>query len=146
MELQYPIKTDQIKFVLRRDEGFGPVPVFTVSIDGNGNVEYEGIENVRVKGKHSSKISQVKVLKLFSQTLELGILDLETNYVAETIYSIHDNKIFALDRCGTDLPSSELEIGIGKKRKKIYNNQGAPKRLVEFEELIIKLSGVHVWI
>ena len=146
MNLKFPIKTDQIKFVLRRDEGFGPVPVFTVSIDGNGNVEYEGIENVRVKGKHSSKISQAKVLKLFSQTLELGILDLDTNYIAETIYSIHDNIIFASNLCSTDLPSSQLEIRIGKKRKKIFNYEGAPKRLVEFEELIIKLSGVHVWI
>jgi hypothetical protein len=39
----------------------------------------------------------------------------------------------------TDLPSSELEIHIAKNVKKIYNYQGAPKRLTEFEKLIDKL-------
>ena len=60
---------------LQRTSCYGPCPIYTVTIDAVGNVNYEGAKNVRVVGHQSDRIplSGVRaILKLRSELVSLG--------------------------------------------------------------------------
>lgn len=144
MKIEFPILLDELKFVYRRNHGFGFTPVFKIIVYGKGTVEFTGYENVKTIGKKKWQIEKSKILKLFSNAIELGIFELEPRYDLENKYKISGNKIICDSMGLTDLPSSNLEIHVSRDVLKICYELGAPKRLHRFEYQIIKLCNQHI--
>jgi hypothetical protein len=88
MKIQYPVLLDELKFVFRRLQGFGAFPVYEIVIYGNGIVNYEGFEFVKITGKQTSILEKSKVLKLFKKAIELDVFELDSKYAGEIVYSI----------------------------------------------------------
>jgi len=49
---------------LSRGPCYGPCPVYTVKIKGDGHVEFEGQKNVKVKGKQTGQITQAQFAEI----------------------------------------------------------------------------------
>jgi hypothetical protein len=146
VKISYPIPLFQIAFSLSCEKCKEPSPVYHFQIFGNGKVEYFGTDNVKVKGLQSSQIDQKDVLQLFQTMMEYGILEMKNNYNIKEVYKIESDKIDCFFENTDNLPTTVLEIHLGKAEKKIYNTQGAPQRLIDFQNLLIELSGANKWI
>jgi hypothetical protein len=146
MIINFPIPLTDLKFKVKRTPCFGACPVYELIIDGSGQVDYLGTSNVCVVGSRMGNIDKSKILILFQQAIELGIFDLDSKYLYKSDYVINNDSIDCIAINSTCLPSITIEIRIGKKVKKIYNYQGAPKRFYDYLNLLDSLSGANIWI
>lgn len=146
MKLSFPLSTDDLSFLLEYENNTNFLPAFRLEIYGSGGICFFGIANVKNIGIVKDKIEQKKVLTLFEKLIEFDLLKIENNYVHKNVYEIKDNQIECLYEHLTDTQNTSLDINIGKIKKKIYNSYGAPQRLLDFQELMIKLSGANKWI
>ena len=128
---------------LQRTLCFGPCPVYTLMIYGDGRVEYDGIEFVNVFGHQKKTISPDKVRKLFE---EFNRIDFPA--LAEKI------SVFTASSCGsstTDVPSTEISLKLnGKNLTMKHGNECYEdpifKPLDEMANMIDTVVEVKDWI
>jgi hypothetical protein len=87
-------------------------PSYSLRIDGNGNVQYNGISNVRSMGLHTSKISPGDLNRLVTRFKEIYFLYLRSNYES------------------TDKPSSQqqrvsVSLQLGDRHKRVEYTEGS---------------------
>jgi hypothetical protein len=146
MKLKFPIQLNELLFFLDREKNNSLYQAYHLEIYGNGHVTYYGIENVRLNGTQSNKITLNEVQNLFEKAMEYNLLDLKNNYALKNVYKLQDSKIECFYENIENLQNTCLEIRIGKIIKKIHVYQGAPIRLIEFQNLIDEISNVNKWI
>jgi hypothetical protein len=64
-----------VEIVLERTSCFGTCPSYIVTLDGDGNVVYQGREFVRVTGEHRTKIDPAKVDDLVREFQRIGFFN-----------------------------------------------------------------------
>ncbi|MCG2790718.1 MAG: hypothetical protein L6305_03090, partial [Actinomycetia bacterium] len=76
-----------------------------------------------------------------------GFFELKSEYDTENDYKLDRNGIVQYSEIiMTDLPTYEVEIKIGNKKKKIMDYLGAPKRFRQFENMIDRICKSERWI
>lgn len=125
---------DGLVITMKRDECFGPCPVYSVSIHGDGTVVYEGSKYVKVEGKRDYKIPKTRVKELVREFYRIGFFSLKDSYTSL-------DKGNGLVEEVTDLPGTTTTITIGGRTKSVYNYYGGPKALERLEDKIDKISG-----
>jgi hypothetical protein len=122
---------------LERHACYGTCPVYTVTIHGDGRVEYSGENYVKVKGTQEARVEPAVVKTLLAEFARVRFLSLPD---------------YALDKCScrrcTDFPSAITEISAGRANHRVKHNHGcgcAPKGLFELESAIDKAANSEQW-
>lgn len=113
-------------------------PIYKVSIDARGNIEFEGIEFTRVRGRQTAEIPPSLVADLFKTVQRIGFFELRNRYVSipnrdgsETIVT-HPLPVL-------------VTVTANGKSKRIENQLGGPKGLAELERQIDETAGTSRW-
>lgn len=124
---------------LERTACFGECPVYTVSIDGKGNVTYEGARFVRVEGRQTDRIPLSRVAEILATAERIGFFELRDKY--RTIRNPDGTETIV-----TDLPTTFVRITRDGRSKRIEDYIGAPDGLRELERQIDEAAGTKRWI
>jgi len=126
---QAPSSTD-VTITLERTICFGTCPAYTVTITGDGRVEYEGKEFVQVKGRASATIRPQDVAALVEAFEKARYFELQDKYTANI----------------TDMPTTITSIRLDGRYKRIVDYYNAPPGLKELERLIDRVAGTEKWV
>jgi hypothetical protein len=119
---------------LERTMCFGKCPVYTLTIYGDGTVNYEGKKHVAVMGSQMASISEHKVNQLIDEFMRINYFSLQNSYTKRGV---------------TDMPSAITSIRIGGREKTIRHYHGdrtAPPELKKLERRIDEIAGSARWI
>jgi len=122
---------------LQRGGGFGPYPVYNLTIYSDGSVEYEGISFVKIEGKKNSQIKPDQIEELVKEIKSLEFFSLRDQYPPSN----------------TDMPFVQLSIILDGQSKSIQHygslSCGAEQvleRLCELESKIDTVVNSNQWI
>ena len=121
----------EVLITIERGACYGTCPIYSAQISGDGTVIYNGIENVKVKGKKRFKIPKVKVQELVKAFESINYFSLKDKYETD------ENGMRI-----ADLPPVTTSISLKGKTKKVIHNYGAPKELRELENKIDEAAGL----
>ena len=108
---------------LERTPCLGRCPSYRISIYNTGRVLYEGYTFVEREGNFETQLDQSELEQLKKVMEQIDIFTLKDKY----------------DSYKTDIPSCILHLNDGEQSKKIYDRDGAPLSLMNFEKLIDKI-------
>jgi len=109
---------------LRQTSCLGSCPVFSLTIDGNGNVTYVGKQFVKVKGEQKFAISKNEVEELLQAFYALNYFSLKDEYTEDV----------------RDLPSSITSLKHRGRYKQVINCVGGPIELSALEETLARIA------
>jgi hypothetical protein len=133
-------RSHDVTITLERTTCFGTCPAYSLTIEGDGKVTYEGKDFVRVKGVQHSKLDEAAVEKLVQAFLDVHYFDLLDDY--ETFKGPD-----GVERTEPgDAPTFYTSLRIADRSKKIKDHLGAPKALSELEDKIDAIVGSKRWI
>lgn len=125
---------EDMVITLERTPCYGFCPVYKLTIQGNGNVVYEGEDFVKTKGIMEISIPKAKIDQLVEEFERVGYFSLNNYYTERTI---------------TDAPSVITSITVDGKTKTIEHYHGdfdAPEELTELEDAIDEIVNSDQWI
>ena len=67
---------------LERTSCYGPCPVYTVTVDAQGVVTYDGEKFVRVIGRRTARISRSAMARLLASAERIRFFELQDSYTA----------------------------------------------------------------
>jgi len=121
---------NSLVITLERTGCFGFCPAYSLTIYGDGVVEYEGHYFVAVKGNQTANIAAEQVQRLLTSAIEIKYFNLADEYYAPI----------------EDVPTYTTSITVDGTTKKIVDYAGAPDRLREFENMIDDVAGSDKWV
>lgn len=133
------LSDDDLKAVtvnFERKACFGTCPAYTVTIHGDGRVEYVGKSDVKEQGSRQGRVDKAAVKALMSQ------------FAAAKFWSLSD---YAGEKCCsvcTDMATAVTELtvkGVSHRVLHYYGCSCAPKALFELEFAIDKSIKVEQW-
>jgi hypothetical protein len=132
----YPCAHDLsgVIITLERTMCFGKCPVYTLTIHGDGTVDYEGKKHVGVMGRQKARMSEDKVSQLIDEFVRINYFSLQDSYTKRGM---------------TDMPSAITSIKIGGREKTVRHYSGdrtAPPELKELEKKIDEIVGSAKWV
>jgi hypothetical protein len=130
---------DAFAITLERTTCFGACPAYTVTIDANGTVTYEGKRFVRVEGGQSSSIDQSAVAALLETINRIGFFQLRDEYRYLRAGNGRSTTV-------TDLPTAFVSVTLGNRSKRVEDYLGAPEGLKQLERLIDETAGTQRWV
>ncbi|RPJ63468.1 MAG: hypothetical protein EHM12_02240, partial [Dehalococcoidia bacterium] len=116
-----PVVQEELVIKLERTACFGACPVYSLKINGNGTVVYEGKDFVRIKGVEETTVGPEIIDQLLQAFEEAGYFSLNDSYTG-----------FGK----SDMPHANTSISIGSRAKSIRHylgDQSAPGKLTELE-------------
>ena len=125
--------SDDFVIKLERTACFGTCPVYAVSIDASGNVEYDGKKFVRVEGRQTDRIPVSRAARLLATAERIGFFDLGDRY--RTIRNPDGTETMV-----ADLPTTVVTITRAGQSKRVEDYIGAPQGLKELEREIDDLA------
>ena len=135
-------------------------PGFELLIRNDGTVEYNGESSgLKQQGQRTSRISKEDFQKLVRKVQQIHFFNLENHYDDYPLDQREDisgkspkpsgsaaaTEATAEKTIITDLPSQIVTIVSSNRTKSVEDRMGAPKGLVELEELIIALTHASQW-
>ncbi len=135
---------------LSRTACFGACPIYTVTIDADGKIIYEGEKFVKKSGRVESHITQEQVKQLVAEIENADYFSLKDKYTDRS------------DGCPTnwtDSPAAITTIRLGEREKTIVHDYGCterdkggesgrvyPHELYELESKIDEIVNTKQWI
>lgn len=127
-----------LQITLDRGPCFGSCPVYSVMIDANGNVVYQGTMFVAVEGKQTTTISEEQLGALVTAFKDIDFFSLKDSYEAGA----------------TDLSTTTTILTMNGRTKTVFNygvgcdNElgPAPQKLCDLETLIDETVNVNQWV
>jgi Domain of unknown function (DUF6438) len=117
---------------------YGNCPAYKLTIYGDGRVEYDGIRDVKTKGKKTGKISESDIRVILSAFAKADFFAIGENVSAEKC---------SCRQC-TDFPTALTEISLKDTSHKVNHYLGcgcATKELYSLEEQVDQLTKVEIW-
>jgi Domain of unknown function (DUF6438) len=115
---------------LERTVCFGKCPSYTLQIEGNGKVSYNGRDFVAVKGLQTSQISPDAVKALVDEFLKLDFFSLPDSMVQEV----------------TDVPDVTIGLTLDGKRKSIFDRMGSTPEIQALENRVDQVANSAQWV
>lgn len=128
---------------LERSVCFGACPAYTITIDANGNVTYDGKEFVAQSGLRESTVSPAALEPLIAKIRDADFFQLEDDYG----YNNQDVcEVFA-----TDHPTAIVTVRLNGNTKTVQHYHGCQgfereDVLYEIEDMIDEISNSAQWI
>jgi hypothetical protein len=120
-----------VVITMQRGACFGFCPIYTVTIYGNGKVEFMGERFVDSVGAYTDSIAVEEVKKLVHAFHTTGFFTMQDEYTNPHV---------------TDLPSVRTTFSGTGKTKSIHDYYGAPAELKNLEKLIDSIARTQKWI
>lgn len=120
---------------LERQACYGMCPVYTLRIDGDGKVTFEGKDHVKAKGEKTKKLDRATVDALASKIESSGYFTMSW--------------MDPCDRVATDNPTVTVDITAKGHTRKIvdyHGNRCIPNELRDLEKEIDRVAGVDAWL
>jgi len=117
---------------MERTACHGTCPIYKLTIEGNGDVIYEGQDFVQVKGKQTASLGPAQIQDLVSAFEQ-------AKFVTLTDYTHEDS---------TDSPSVITSITRNGKTKTVhhyYGDNSAPQELFDLESKIDQITNSKQW-
>jgi hypothetical protein len=115
---------------LERTVCYGKCPAYTLQIEGNGKVSYDGKAYVQVQGPQTSQIDAKAVQALVDEFFKIDYFALKDTFT-EPI---------------SDMPTTITSISIDGKKKEVYDYYGAPSSLKALEAKIDEVANSAQWV
>jgi len=131
------LKTSTIS--LSRKGCFGACPIYTVTIHGDGRVQYSGKKYVKVAGEQQGFMPPETIRTLFDE------------FETAKFFSIADQYSQAHCACKrrcTDMPAAVLELSLKGNTHRINHYYGcgcAPRILFDLERTVDKAANIEKW-
>ena len=127
---------------LVRTECFGTCPSYKLTIDADGGVVFEGINHVKMKGRHKGQISKEKIQLLMNEINHAKFFSLRNNYTS--------GKSVCAELV-TDNPTTTTSLKMGGRSKTVQHYHGCsgpkvPKHLDLLEDKIDEIAHSIQWI
>ena len=116
-ELPIPQDLNDFQVILYRSMCYKRCPDYTLTVEGNGEVTFEGRYYTAVKGTVSSTISPDKLIEIVNEIHKAGFFNLEDSYYEPA----------------TDRPTYDLSVQFGGRQKKVTSYGTRP---AQFEILL----------
>src|SRR5215467_4275748 len=100
---------------MERKGCLGSCPAYTVVVHGDGRVEYEGREHVKVKGSRQGKTDRETVKWLVGVLAERNFMTIGDDYSANDCHC---------RRFCTDMPSAVTEVSVGSNSHRVWHYYG----------------------
>ncbi len=123
------------QITLERQPCFGFCPVYTVTLHGDGRVEYDGTQNVEVSGPQTATIDPAAVQSLADDMVAAGYLDWEDAYMNQEVTDM-----------AYVITSITLSDGTTKRIEHYYGDFSAPEALTALEARIDETAGSAQWV
>jgi hypothetical protein len=126
------------KIVLERTACFGTCPVYTLTVNSSGVVEFVGTNHVKATGPQTGRISPQSFAQLVKKIDEIDFFNLRARYDGKNP-----------DGSGstvTDLPTRKTTVTRGDQTKTVEDYFRGPPGLIELELLIDELAKSSKWI
>ncbi|HEU4953676.1 MAG TPA: DUF6438 domain-containing protein [Gemmatimonadales bacterium] len=124
---------------LEREPCFGTCPVYRVSLDGGGKVDFVGTRFVSREGADTSRVPADEVVRLVDSLDAAGYFALADQYVPDSP---------ACGRYATDAPTVTISVQSKGRSKTVRHDHGcvgAPAALTGMERLIDSVAGTGRW-
>jgi len=125
---------NKVTITLERTACHGFCPVYTVTIQGDGTVVYEGHDFVKTKGTVEITMPKEKIKQLLEEFESIDYFNLNDKYTERTI---------------TDAPSVITSITVDRRTKTIEHYHGdfsTPEELTRLEDRIDEIINTDQWI
>jgi len=135
-----PVDADD-RITLERGPCFGACPMYTLTVWGDGRVEFDGRRFVAQEGRDTAQVPPADVARLFALADSIGFHDLPADITPANERA-----------CGgawTDMPSATVTIERGAASHTVNHYHGcpaAPESLTRFEERIDQVAGTRRWL
>jgi hypothetical protein len=136
-----PVAADSLDVVItiERKGCLGECPAYKVAITRDGNVSYDGLAHVRVKGEARGHLDSRAVDRLLAEFTRIDYWRLDDEYRE---LRNPDGTSWGM----TDLPTTITSVSLSGRVKSVTNYLGAPASLGELERLIDEVVGVKRWV
>lgn len=125
---------DNVEIRLARGACFGFCPVYSVTINGAGEVRYEGRNFVNIVGQRTASIPTENVARLVARFEEIGFENLQDAYRAEV----------------TDLPTYTVTLTRDGHTKTVADyggvSAGMPRAVRDLQDEIDRVAGTAQWV
>jgi hypothetical protein len=125
--------------MLARTGCYGSCPAYTVTIHGDGRVEYNGKRYVKVTGAQTGRMEEAAVRGLLGEFAKAGFLSIADQY---------GESACACDRVCTDMATATTELSVSGTTHRVVHYRGcvcAPKALFDLEQAIDKAANTEQW-
>jgi hypothetical protein len=125
---------------MQREGCYGPCPVYSVRVQGDGSVAFTGESSVRVVGAATGQVPTADVERLVGAMLDSDYFSLESDGGCGP----GDRVTFTTDASGA---TTSLTWGERTKTIRDYHgNSCAPRVLRSIEDLIDEIAGTALWV
>ncbi len=129
-----PWDLQDVKIELSRSMCYGRCPAYSVTIRGDGSVDFNGERYVQIPGKHDARIARDAVMELVRQFESAKFFAAGDKYIAEV----------------TDNPTYTLTLAVGGKTKTLTDyvgeQVGMPLVITDLENAVDEAAGTERWI
>ena len=108
-------------------------PAYSIVIDGDGTVKYEGIRSVKVRGKRTFTIPSEQVKQILADFERIKFFELQDKY---TVKQLPNGSFTTVDHSN----GTTITLKIGNKSKSVYNFYGAPEELDTLQKKLDDIS------
>ncbi len=123
---------EQVRIGLERTACYGTCPVYTLTIDQDGRVQYDGKMFVAAEGRRTRQIDPGQVREIVAFALSIDFFGLRNRYEPKMQVA--------------DLPTTITSLQLDGRRKRVENYAGAPEQLRRLETMIDEAAGVAEWV
>ncbi len=120
-------------YVPRNKNDLTGCPAYSIVINGDGTVRYEGISSVKVRGKRTFTIPAEQVKQLLADFERIKFFELQDKYTVKQL----PNGFFTTVSHSN---GTTITLKIGNKSKSVYNFYGAPEELDALQKKLDDLS------
>lgn len=140
------LNPSEIAISLERTPCFGSCPAYRVTIKGSGEVEYEGIRAVKVRGIRKVQLEEQAVLMIANELLRVHFFDAANEYVTRDEVFSDRGTLTIGSALTSDGSSTFVGMRIGKydKRVQLYDNY--PQELGAITNMIDEAVGIERFI
>jgi hypothetical protein len=130
---------DDFRIELRRTPCFGTCPIYTVQVDADGSVLYEGAQHVATEGARHAEASPEAVARLWAG-VQSGFFDLDERYE------------YGHPGCAsyvTDMPGIVLTVRAEGREHRVYLDggcEGAPRLIGQLALEVDEVAGSDRWV
>lgn len=136
-----------VSMTLERTVCFGTCPSYIVTVQGNGMVNYDGRDFVKVKGAQTRTISQEAVFELLKVYYESDFFGFRDEYFqGRTVMLEADGTVKESGMIVTDLPTTIVTIHIGSYVKSVRAYFQAPDAVYTIATKIDEAAGTAAWV
>lgn len=131
---------------LERTACYGMCAVYSLQINSDGEVQYEGKQYVAVVGTQKSKITEMQVRDLLDDFSRINFFGLKDSYVVDPDIVSADGSVIHPLGFTTDLPTTYIGFTQNGKTKRITDYDHAPHELTRLELEIERVINSHQWL